>query len=389
MATFVPPAALALFADDFFFTSMCLADLAGVEPHLWAAQEGLGLEVNWEKTRVIPLGPRTTTWQESFQTIFPDDHPFRSMQIVDDARLLGYKVGRGDQLELTGFALEKMQSRIQKVVKLEAGMAMNRVLLAYVIYGCSAHVLRSVAPTAHFERYWEKLQDIVHVAPRKWFTPYQEHAKQLFGIPGRVVGLRQYRDRLLAKILQQLHGMFWEHAQRIDDWLAEPESLLLHPLNGWLQQGCLHTWKSTGEFTWRGWGEVLRRIRRPTTERAVVQTLLRERLLENCSGLPLPWREQIKKGFVERCCKNIAATTPSAAIALLRLFLNGLPTLNRKVHEGDCPWCRKWHLRPGWVPRLWQGCFKRVLHNLPSFSLFVGDGSESILHSSLATSAAR
>ena len=224
-ATIVPLAALALYADDVSCTHMCLADLAGMEAHLWVAQEGLGFEINWDKTCVIPLGPRISTWEAQFQEVFPETHPFRSMQVSEEARLLGYRVGRGDSLELASYALEKMRARVGQVMKIEAGAAMNRVLLSSVIYSCSAHALRSVSPTAEFARYWEWLQDCVHAAPRKWFNPYREHSRALFGLPDRVVGLDMFRDRLLTRMIKELAGVFWLPSQMISEWLEEPDRL--------------------------------------------------------------------------------------------------------------------------------------------------------------------
>ena len=381
-ASLTAPSALALFADDLSVTHMCIADLAQLEGHLADAERAMGLRVHWPKTQIIPLGPSLAEWQASFEAIFPHDHPFRSISVVSQARLLGFWVGRGSDLALERCSLEKMRGRLLQIKDLRGGVAMNRVFLNAVLFSCATHALRVITPLASFAQFWAWLQDDLHTSPRKWFRPYQAQAKHIFGLPGAQYDFAQVRDALLFKMLQAIGDVFWNKSRILDSWYLDDEALLLHPLEGWRRRGCLATWRAAWEraydmgavirtspssYRWRDWCEVLRRLRGGGAERDRVRKLVRNHLVERCASLPERWRALIRAGLVEQAARRLAVRTPSACVALLRFFLGGVPQTSRRPHLGDCCWCLRWHMHERWLTKLWGGCYKPRLHNEQGF----------------------
>ena len=381
-SSITPPAALALFADDISVTQMCLADLAALEPHLALAEQGLGLRVRWEKSNLIPLGPSASGWRTEFEEVFPRDHAFRQIEITCEARLLGFWVGRGPDLSLEKCAQTKMEPRLAQIKSLKGGTAMNRCLLSSVLLSCATHVLRVVTPQQAFIELWGRLQDDLNAAPKKWFRPFQAHAKRLFGLPGSQLAFSQVRDILQFRMLQTVGEGFWDKIAMLDAWYLDEDALLMHPLEGWRKRGCLATLRSAWqraytlhaiirrgpyEYSWANWREILTRIRGGIREREATRRLVRDRVLLACSSLPPVWVGYFRAGLLEQATKRLSRISPNATVALLRFFLGGVPEARVRRHLGDCPFCCKWHLHQDFVRRLFEGCYVEVLANCQGF----------------------
>ena len=69
--------------------------------------------------------------------------------------------------------------------------------------------------------------------------------------------------------------------------------------------------------------------------------------------------------------KRLFCIASSAGTMWLRFILAGFPTFSHKHHDGDCCWCRKWHLDSGsviWFRRLLSNCFKDSLGQIRGWS---------------------
>ena len=96
-------------------------------------------------------------------------------------------------------------------------------------------------------------------------------------------------------------------------------------------------------------------------EKANAQRLLKQRFDAQLMQVPEWVCRRLTFPSFTSLSKRLFKIALSAGVILLRLEYGGFPSLSHKSHEGDCCWCKQWHLDSGsaiWLRRLSGGCWR-------------------------------
>eukprot|EP00971_Amphidinium_carterae_P326554 6457421-Amphidinium_carterae.1 len=153
-----PEDLLSAWADDLAAVTVSFRSLLLVYNDITCYTLVSGLALQLQKCVLIPLGASSLLeWTAELYNLLPADHGIRAIPIQLTARYLGILVGRGEDLDLSLGAHEKLLARAVLVSDLGLGSPQGLHLYQIVGTSCVRHALSCCMPSSSLRTLWHTI----------------------------------------------------------------------------------------------------------------------------------------------------------------------------------------------------------------------------------------